>query len=228
MKVGEAALHAEKDRSGPARSVGQLMLEAPGELAVAFDLGGVLLEGGVLSPAGEADAFSMLEERFGIPRAVGQQIWGNLLDTSERGEMAEASVFDILAAAGDSCEPSAIRQTLLNMVRQVPDAVSVLENLHEHGWRTAAASNHLQSWAIEWKNRFPWFRLLNPVVISSEVGARKPSHEFFTEVSRRMGVTGAWFVDDRIENVRAAECSGFRGVWVAPDGLWHLQASAVN
>lgn len=170
----------------------------------------------------------MLQERFGIPVVEGRRIWRELLDPSERGEISEDAVFEALAAAGGQCEPGAVRQALLDMVRQVPGAVSVLESLHAQGWRTAAASNHLQSWALEWRNRFPWFHLLDPVIISAEIGARKPSHEFFTHLTGRMGVTGAWFVDDRIENVEAAERFGFRGVWVAPDGSWHSCAGAFS
>jgi HAD superfamily hydrolase (TIGR01509 family) len=199
----------------------RLMLEAQGERAVAFDIGGVLLDGGLMSSAGEDAAFLALEERFGIPRAVGAQIWCDLLDASERGEIAEAVVFETLAAAGDDCDPNLIRQTLLDMPRPVSNTVAILETLHERGWRTAAASNHLMGWAAEWRNRFSWFDLLDTVVISSDIGARKPSDEFFAELSRRMGVTGAWFVDDRLENVQGAERSGFRGIWVAPDGMWY-------
>ena len=191
----------------------RLMLEAQGERAVAFDLGGVLIDGGVMSSTGENGAFLMLEERFGIPHAVGAQIWHDLLDVSERGDMSEAAVFEALAAAGDTCDPSAVRQALLDMAYPVSSTVSVLEYLHERGWRTAAASNHLMEWAAEWENRFSWFKLLDTVVISSDIGVRKPSSEFFAELSRRMGVTGAWFVDDRMENVQGAERSGFRGVW---------------
>ena len=206
----------------------QLMLEAQGERAIAFDIGGVLIDGGVMSSTGENGAFLTLEERFGIPHAVGAQIWHDLLDVSERGDISEAAVFEALAAAGDTCDPSAVRQALLDMAYPVSSTVSVLEYLHERGWRTAAASNHLMGWAAEWRNRFSWFRLLDTVVISSDIGVRKPSSEFFTELSRRMGVAGAWFVDDRMENVQGAERSGFRGVWVAPNGSWHPQFTAIN
>lgn len=206
----------------------RLMLEAQGERAVAFDIGGVLIDGGVMSSTGENGAFLTLEERFGIPHAMGAQIWHDLLDVSERGDMSEAAVFEALAAAGDDCDPSAVRQALLDMAYPVSSTVSVLEYLHERGWRTAAASNHLMGWAAEWENRFSWFKLLDTVVISSDIGVRKPSSEFFAELSRRMGVTGAWFVDDRLENVRGAERSGFRGIWVAPDGAWHPQSTTIG
>lgn len=207
----------------------RLVLEAQGERAVAFDIGGVLLDGGLMSSAGEDAAFLALEERFGIPRAVGAQIWCDLLDASERGEIAEAVVFETLAAAGDDCDPNLIRQTLLDMPRPVSNTVTILETLHERGWRTAAASNHLMGWAAEWKRRFSWFELLDTVVISSDIGVRKPSDEFFAELSRRMGVTGAWFIDDRLENIQGAERSGFRGIWVAPDGMWVARnASAMS
>jgi HAD superfamily hydrolase (TIGR01509 family) len=201
------------------------MLEAQGERAIAFDIGGVLIDGGVMSSGGEDAAFLSLEERFGIPHAVGAQIWHDLLDVSERGDMSEAAVFEALAAAGANCDPNAIRQALLDMAYPVSNTVSVLEYLHKRGWRTAAASNHLMGWAVEWKNRFSWFKLLDTVVISSDIGVRKPSSEFFAELTYRMGVTGAWFVDDRLENVQGAERSGFRGIWVAPDGSWHMSAA---
>lgn len=202
------------------------MLCAGGEPAVAFDLGGVLLEGGVLTLAGEAAAFEALDERFGIPAETGRRIWVELRDPSERGRLPEPDVFETLAAASaQGCEPVAVRRALMDMVRPVPDAVTVLADLHRRGWRTALATNHLRSWIEEWRARFSWFRFFSVAVVSAEVGTRKPEAQFYAHLRAEMAVTGSWFIDDRLQNLAAAQEAGFRAVWVAPDGLWHLQST---
>ena len=210
--------------SGSALEVEQWMLRGGGEPAVAFDLGGVLLEGGVLSLTGEAQAFTRLEEEFGIPFEAGLKIWRDLQDQSERGVMPASKVFQALSTAGTVPDPAGVEQALLDMVRPIPSAVSVLQDLHERGWRTALATNHLRTWVHEWQARFSWFECLDVIVVSAEIGERKPSPKFFARLEERISATGSWFIDDRPENLEAAEKSGFRAVWVSGDGQWHVRA----
>ncbi len=227
----------------PADAADAILRIAP-DRAIAFDLGGVLLRGGVLEAGTEAAAFATLEARFGVPAGEAERIWVTSLAPSETGELPEADVWAAIAALApgsgpadgrpDGSQPDTladdIRTAVLDMA--VPDdaAVAALARLKAAGVRTALASNHLASWIDEWRRRFPWFAALDAVVCSEAVGVRKPDPRFFRLLRSVMGDPNVdpWFVDDRGPSVEAARAGGFVGVWAAPDGRWHLPAARLD
>jgi putative hydrolase of the HAD superfamily len=79
-----------------------------------------------------------------------------------------------------------------------------------HGIRTALLSN-------SWGNRYPrdgWDEMFDVVVISGEVGMRKPERGIFELTVSRLGVAAGScvFVDDLEVNVAAATEMGMTGV----------------
>ncbi len=74
-----------------------------------------------------------------------------------------------------------------------------------------------------WGNDYPrelWAELFDAVVISSEVGLRKPDERIYRHAAEALGLDSAEcvFVDDIRHNVRAAEAIGMVGVHhVSPD-----------
>ena len=78
------------------------------------------------------------------------------------------------------------------------------------GIRTALLSN-------SWGNDYPregWADMFDVVVISGEVGMRKPDREIFELVLNRIGLTAAEcvFIDDIPRNVTAAAQVGLVGI----------------
>ena len=78
------------------------------------------------------------------------------------------------------------------------------------GLRTGLLSN-------SWGNEYPregWDQMFDAVVISGEVGMRKPEPEIFAHVLELLGVRAeeTVFVDDLRPNVEAAEALGLVGV----------------
>jgi putative hydrolase of the HAD superfamily len=78
------------------------------------------------------------------------------------------------------------------------------------GFATALLSN-------SWGNDYPrdeWDVMFDVVVISGEVGMRKPEHEIFTLTADKLGVPPAQcvFVDDLLPNITAAAEVGMTGV----------------
>jgi HAD superfamily hydrolase (TIGR01509 family) len=68
-----------------------------------------------------------------------------------------------------------------------------------------------------WGNEYPregWDEMFDAIVISGEVGMRKPEPEIFAHVLDLLGVEAGQtvFVDDLEHNVRAAESLGLVGV----------------
>lgn len=94
-----------------------------------------------------------------------------------------------------------------------PDArmAEAVGALHAAGVKTALLSNSWGATGYE-RSRFP--DLFDDVVISAEVGMRKPDAEIYLLTARRLGVEPAAcvFVDDLEQNVEAARAVGMTGV----------------
>lgn len=91
-----------------------------------------------------------------------------------------------------------------------PRMVAVLHTARGHGLRTALLSN---SWGFDY-DRADWEQLFDVVVISGEVGMRKPDPDIFRHTAALLGVAAAEcvFVDDLGVNVRGAAAVGMIGI----------------
>lgn len=91
-----------------------------------------------------------------------------------------------------------------------PAMVNVVRQAKAAGLRTALLSN---SWGNEYL-RDDWDELFDAVVISGEVGMRKPEPEIYLHTLDLLGCApeAAVFVDDLERNVRAAAALGIIGV----------------
>jgi epoxide hydrolase-like predicted phosphatase len=91
-----------------------------------------------------------------------------------------------------------------------PAMVNVVRKAKDSGLRTALLSN---SWGNDYL-RDDWDQLFDAVVISGEVGMRKPDAEIYLHTLDRIGCSGpqAVFVDDLEANVRGAAAVGIIGV----------------
>ncbi len=212
---------------GPAEAMAA-MVDQGGDRAIAFDLGGVLLSGGVLTAGGEEEAFAELGRHFGIPPREAARVWRALLVPSELGTIPESDVWSALASRATTGGPAELRAAVLGMAVPMAGGVEVLEHVKAMGWRTALATNHLGSWIDEWRERFSWFALFDTVVYSAGVGVRKPDPHFYDLLLSEVGQPHPWFVDDREENVAAARLAGFRVVWVDPAGNWEVRSRATD
>ena len=91
-----------------------------------------------------------------------------------------------------------------------PAMINVVRQAKASGLRTALLSN---SWGNEYL-RDEWDQLFDAVVISGEVGMRKPEPEIYLHTLGLLGCAPreAVFVDDLERNVRAAAALGIIGV----------------
>lgn len=88
--------------------------------------------------------------------------------------------------------------------------VTLVEELRQHGIRVGLLSN-------SWGNGYPrelLDRLFEVVVISGEVGLRKPHREIFDLALERLGLPAGEvaFVDDAVPNIDGAEAAGLHAV----------------
>jgi HAD superfamily hydrolase (TIGR01509 family) len=102
---------------------------------------------------------------------------------------------------------------------EVPDfEVQLARRLSDHGDREVVADGLLTGLlSNSWGNEYPregWDEMFDAIVISGEVGMRKPEPEIFAHVLGLLGVAPGEtvFVDDLEHNVHAAEALGLVGV----------------
>jgi epoxide hydrolase-like predicted phosphatase len=89
--------------------------------------------------------------------------------------------------------------------------MEAVRDIRRAGVPTALLSN---SWGVEYYPRDLLGELFDQVVISGEVGVRKPEARVFVLAARRLGLRpeDCVFVDDTESNVEAAEAVGMRGL----------------
>jgi epoxide hydrolase-like predicted phosphatase len=156
---------------------------------------------------------SLMAELLG-PEA-GLEAGINPIHALERGEM-ELSDFEALLAArlrrtdGAPVPAEGLIGRMFNRFTHAPDMNGLVRRAHASGIRTALLSN-------SWGNTYPrdgWSEMFDHVVISGEVGMRKPEPDIYLHTARLVGVDpGACvFVDDLAINVRAAIGLGMAGV----------------
>ena len=138
---------------------------------------------------------------------------GTPIHRLETGELSPAD-FDALLAAelttrdGGAVDPVGVLQRIFAALRPDPAMFALAQDLRAAGIRVGLLSN-------SWGNIYPRDRidaLLDPVVISSEVGLRKPHAAIFELTLERLGLPAGdvVFVDDAEPNVLGAHRVGMQ------------------
>jgi putative hydrolase of the HAD superfamily len=139
----------------------------------------------------------------------------NPIHALERGEMTVPH-FEIELArrlrtqSGSSVRAAGLLERMFARFESAPDMNGLVRRAHASGLRTALLSN-------SWGNSYPrdgWDDMFDAVVISVEVGMRKPEPDIFHHVADllRLEPTQIVFVDDLPSNVQAAVAVGMVGV----------------
>jgi putative hydrolase of the HAD superfamily len=139
----------------------------------------------------------------------------NPIHALERGELALPDFEVRLALAlsartGTTIAPDGLMERMFAKLEHAPDMVGLVRRAHAAGLRTALLSN-------SWGNDYPrdgWDEMFDAVVISGEVGMRKPELRIFEHVLAELDLPGeaGVFVDDVPAYVEAAVACGMVGV----------------
>jgi putative hydrolase of the HAD superfamily len=140
---------------------------------------------------------------------------GNPVAALERGEI-EVPDFEAQLArrlsehSGRDVAADGLLQRMFDQFENAPAMAGLVLRARRAGVLTGLLSN-------SWGNEYPregWDEMFDAIVISGEVGMRKPEPEIFAHVLDLLGVGAAQtvFVDDLEHNVRAAESLGLVGV----------------
>lgn len=172
--------------------------------AVAFDLGGVLIDWNPrylyrkLLGSDEAAIERFLAE-------VCTPAWNARLDA---GYPIEAAVAELAAAHPDQADLiAAYGIRWMEMLGGALDGtVEILREVRRAGLRTYALSNWSTETFAETRDLYPFLDEMDGILVSGEVKVGKPDPAIFREFLARFGLTAAHtvFIDDRLDNVEAA------------------------
>lgn len=156
---------------------------------------------------------SVMREWLGVEFAM--QAAFNPVHALERGEIEVPDFEQQLAAAlsaysGRTVEGQGLLDRMFGYFRHSPDMTALVRRAKERGIRTGLLSN-------SWGNDYPqhlFDGMFDVLVISGEVGMRKPDPEIYEFTLERMQLPAdqCVFVDDLLPNVHAARALGMVGV----------------
>lgn len=186
--------------------------------AVILDFGGVLTTPIRDSIAAWIEADGIRPESFTstLKEWLGRNASpGTPIHRLETGELAEEEFDALLAArlttyAGTPVDPAGVLRRLFGGITADEAMYALVADLKRAGVKVALLSN-------SWGSIYPRARLeelFDVVVISGEVGLRKPDAAIFELALERLGVPAesAVFVDDVEVNVEGARAAGLTGV----------------
>jgi HAD superfamily hydrolase (TIGR01509 family) len=131
----------------------------------------------------------------------------SLYPAFERGELTEAAYWAAHHDAGIAIDPEAFHRVRRAGLRWLPGMQALLAALQGRVRRVTASNYPI--W-IEELAVGPLAGHLDEVLASHHLGARKPDPAFFVRLLARLDVpaTEVAFIDDRDENVAAAQAAG--------------------
>jgi 2-haloacid dehalogenase len=187
---------------------------------VIFDLGGVLIDWDPryvfrdLFPGDEAAMEAFLAD-------VTSSTWNHQMDAGRPWADAVAELVALHPERRDLIE--AYWNRWADMLHSdIPGTVAILAALRDAGYRLFALTN----WSAETfpvaRERFDFLGWFEGIVVSGEEGVAKPDPAIYRILMERHDVKAAdvLFVDDRADNVAAAEALGMRGVvFTTPEAL---------
>lgn len=187
---------------------------------VLIDWGGVLTTGMAESLAHwlEADRIDAAHYRGVMRELVRHAYEGteeNVIHALERGEI-DAAAFEVELAARlktlDGVPPVAAGMLgrMFAGFARVDAMYDMLRDVRGSGVRTCLLSN---SWANDYP-RDDWDEIFDAVVISGEIGMRKPEPRIFAHALEKVGLQGeeCVFIDDIEANILAARGLGIAGI----------------
>lgn len=114
-----------------------------------------------------------------------------------------------------------LHRACLPFVRPMAGALQAVPALHHQGYRLGIVSNAAFSPFIDWAlDQLGLFDLFEDILVSADVGIRKPRREMFQLALQRMGVAAheaAHVGDDLEKDVHTAKRLGMRAIWLRPD-----------
>ena len=150
-----------------------------------------------------------LGEPYGLEAVI------NPIHALERGEMTvpdfeERLAKELSGRTGTTVAPDGLLTRMFERFEHAHDMVGLVHRAHADGIKTALLSN-------SWGNDYPrdgWDEMFDVVVISGEVGMRKPEPRIYRHTAELLGLalSECVFVDDLKHNIEGAVRLGMVGI----------------
>jgi putative hydrolase of the HAD superfamily len=177
--------------------------------AVIVDFGGVV----ALEPTTEA--LARLQSSCGLDSADFGERWYRHRLSYDCGELSAAEYWQLVGIGEEARLEDVLAADAEAWSRCDPALIAWLSALRTAGFRTALLSNMPRE---QWSGLAPrfgeWLPHFDEVTLSFELGAAKPDERMYRHCLERLGVEpdAVLFVDDRPENVEAAEAIGLHAL----------------
>ncbi len=112
-----------------------------------------------------------------------------------------------------------VRKEFLGKLAMDKDLYEYLTFLKGAGINRGILSNMPREWWRYFSKKFSLVEYFDPVVLSGEVGMRKPDKEIYFEFEKRSGIPleRSLFIDDRLSNLETASNLGIKTVHFKKD-----------
>jgi putative hydrolase of the HAD superfamily len=133
------------------------------------------------------------------------------------GRMTTAQFWKTIGIDGAAEE---LDDAYLSRLSLNPGVVKFLRTLRDRGVRVACITNDSTTWAMKLRQRHSLEGLVDPWVISGQVGVRKPDNPMWEVLRRVTGEPPAsiMVIDDDLDILDSARKLGFRTAWFSPEG----------
>lgn len=136
---------------------------------------------------------------------------------ASRGGLSTAELWEALGVAGD---PAALDAEMLGRYALTPGLREFVVRARDRGYRVAYLGDGPSAWAAQLRRTFLLDDLVEPWVVSAEIGAVLPSIAMFEGLRRISSVDppSCLLIDDRLRVLEAARELGFGTAWFTPSG----------
>ena len=178
--------------------------------AVVFDYGGVIGVNVI------GDIYGETAKRFGMTKQDVRDVFHEVRGPAQRGETGVREFWESFAAKF-GIDPKELERVWLDTFAQRTsehkEVIEIIKSLKTNGYNIGLITN-LTSVFPSVKRKGTVSDLFDDIIVSHEVGMRKPEARIYNLALDRLAVDAAEavFVDDKLENVEGAEAVGMRGI----------------
>ncbi|MEY1676102.1 HAD family hydrolase [Gordonia sp. ABKF26] len=192
---------------------------------LAIDLGGVLLH----DPTRGNFWRNIARGDEQLAAAARHRWLAELRTPFETGHLSENEVWGALSLI-TRLKPEDIRSQFLGGFTEINLGISALRSFSSTGGRTVLATNHYAPWLDIWNRKFAWFRKIDYIACSSEMGYRKPDERYFVELLEIVNapVESVIFVDDDLTNIESAQSLNIESLYADGSDAWVRSLGLAN
>ena len=144
--------------------------------------------------------WKIVEEQLGKGRITENEFWQEFLKkTKSNKRLPQESLF--------------LREFIKNYHRN-DKVLDIVKRLKNKGYKTAILSNTVRPHA-DYNNKIGLYQQFDIVILSNEVGMRKPEHEIYKYLLKKLQLKSneVFYVDDDIENIKAGKKLGIHSIY---------------